>query len=80
MGVIHPRVGLMLTPDDGLSWSNPQLAYHKSAYYFDDDPNRFERPQVLFLEGRPAYLFLSLKGGKYDKSSGVVLKIDPKKF
>ena len=80
MGVIHPRVGLLVTSDDGLHWSEPQLAYHKSSYYFEEEPRRFERPQVLFLGGRPAYLFLSLKGGKYDKSTGVVLKIDPDKF
>lgn len=80
MGVIHPRVGLLVTSDDGLHWSNPELAYHRSSYYFDEAPQRFERPQLLMQNGRPTYLFLSLKGGKYDTSSGAVLKIDTTKF
>ncbi len=80
MGVIHPRVGLLVTSDNGLDWAQPELGYQKSSYYFDEEPDRFERPQILFLEGRPAYLFLSLKGGKYGTSTGAVLKIDPAKF
>lgn len=80
MGVINPRVGLLVTSDDGLHWSNPQLAYHKSSYYFDEAPDRFERPQILFMNGRPAYLFLSLKGGEYHTSTGAVLRIDTTKF
>lgn len=80
MGVIHPRVGLIVTSDDGLNWSAPEMGYRKSSWYFDEEANRFERPQVLFLDGRPAYLFLSLKGGKYGTSTGAVLKIDPEKF
>lgn len=81
MGVISPRSGLIVTSKDGLNWENPELAYQKSSFYFEGEtPNRFERPQVLFQKGRPTHLFLSLKGGKHDKSTGVVLKIDSSKF
>lgn len=81
MGVINPRSGLLMTSKDGLKWENVQLGYKKSSWYFEgEQPQRFERPQVLFQNGRPTYLFLSLKGGKYDKSTGAVLKIDTTKF
>lgn len=81
MGVINARSGLIVTSKDGLHWENPEMAYQKSSFYFKDEtPNRFERPQILFQNGRPTYLFLSLKGGKHDKSTGVVLKIDTTKF
>lgn len=80
MGVIHPRSGLLLSSDDGLKWNDPKLGYYTSTDYFGGKPERFERPQVLMLHNRPAYLFLSLKGGKYQTSTGAVLKIDAGKF
>lgn len=81
MGVINNRSGLMVTSNDGLNWGNIQLAYQKSSYYFaGETADRFERPQVLFQNGKPTYLFLSLRGGKDNKSTGVVLKIDTTKF
>lgn len=81
MGIISNRSGLMVTSNDGLNWGNIQLAYQKSPYYFQGEaPDRFERPQVLFQNGRPTYLFLSLRGGQHNRSTGVVLKIDTTKF
>lgn len=76
MGVINERSGLYLNSDDGMKWSEPMLGYQKSTFYFPDEPlNRFERPQILMKEGKPTHLFLALMGGKYNTSSGAVLKI-----
>lgn len=80
MGVFHPHVGLILESEDGVNWSDPKLGYKTSADYFGGAIERFERPQVLMKDGKPAYLFLALMGGKYNTSSGAVLKIDNKKF
>lgn len=76
MGVIHPHVGLMLDSADGLNWSSPQLGYRTNRFYLNEDKvERMERPQVLFMDGKPAYLFLALMGGKYQTSSAMVIKI-----
>lgn len=80
MGVIDDRVGLFLESDDGINWSEPMLGYHNNTYYFGGEINRFERPQVLFKNGMPTHLFLSLNGGKYNKSTAAVLKIDTSVF
>lgn len=80
MGVFHPHVGLILESEDGVKWSEPKLGYKTSADYFGGKIERFERPQVLMKEGKPTYLFLALMGGKYNTSSGAVLKIDNSKF
>jgi len=80
MGVFHPHVGLILESEDGINWSEPKLGYKTSADYFGGKVRRFERPQVLMKDGKPTYLFLALMGGKYNTSSGAVLKIDNSKF
>ncbi|MGV8093598.1 MAG: glycoside hydrolase family protein [Mangrovibacterium sp.] len=81
MGVYSERSGLYLYSDDGLNWSEPMLAYRESTYYFPDEPlHRFERPQLLFRNGKATHLFLALMGGKYNKASGAVLKIDSSVF
>ena len=77
MGVYNERCGLYLWSENGLDWSEPMLAYKQSNYYFPDEPIlRFERPQLLMKEGKPSYLFMALMGGKYNTSSGAVLKIN----
>lgn len=76
MGVIHPHVGLLLESEDGINWSEPMLGYGNSEQYFGGDIERFERPQVLMMDGKPAYLFLALMGGSANTSSGAVLKIE----
>ncbi|NOU36807.1 MAG: glycosyl hydrolase family 43 [Kiritimatiellaceae bacterium] len=82
MGFFNHEYGLYLESDDGLNWTGaPQVAYRDAAFYFDEKmpglarEGRFERPQVLMKDGRPAYLFCAWRGGKYRTSSGVVLKI-----
>jgi len=80
MGVFHPHVGLILESDDGINWSEPKLGYKTNKDYFGGTVQRFERPQILFKDGKPTYLFLALMGGKYNTASGAVLKIDNEKF
>lgn len=76
MGVIHPHVGLMLDSDDGIHWSSPMLGYKTNTDYVHEDKiERMERPQVLMIDGKPTYLFLALMGGKYNTSTGFVLKV-----
>ena len=36
---------------------------------------RFERPQLLLRNGRPAYLFTTTQGGKYETSTPFLFKI-----
>ncbi|MEM9253300.1 MAG: glycoside hydrolase family protein [Planctomycetota bacterium] len=81
MGFYNHEYGLKLTSDDGLNWSDPEVAYLDAPSYFDesmpglDREGRFERPQLLMKDGKPDYLFCAYRGGKYNTSSGVVLKI-----
>ncbi|MBK1876167.1 sulfatase-like hydrolase/transferase [Pelagicoccus mobilis] len=76
MGVIHAHVGLLLESEDGVNWSEPMLGYHTSKHYLGGEVERFERPQILFTDGKPTHLFLALMGGKYHTSTAAVLKID----
>ena len=36
---------------------------------------RFERPQLLMKDGKPACLFMVMQGGRYHTASGFVFKI-----
>jgi hypothetical protein len=36
---------------------------------------RLERPQILFMNGKPAYLFTTSQGGKYMTASSFIFKI-----
>ncbi|WNJ16994.1 glycoside hydrolase family protein [Pontibacter sp. G13] len=77
MGVIHPHAGLILESKDGLNWSEPMLGYGFSRDFLGEEKiERFERPQVLMIDGQPSYLFLAAMGGKYGTSTAAVLKID----
>lgn len=69
------RPGLIYTSEDGFNWGEPQIGYQTNDTYFDESRERFERPQILWKDGKPDYLFLALKGGKYKTSSGAMLKI-----
>jgi sucrose-6-phosphate hydrolase SacC (GH32 family) len=76
MGVIDDRAGLIYESDDGIHWSEPKTAYERSTRYFGGEAQRFERPQILWKDDKPEYLFLSFMGGATGTSSGAVLKID----
>lgn len=82
MGFYNHEYGLMFESDDGLSWGEPQIGYLNSQVYFPEPPNgldregRLERPQLLMKNGKPEYLFCAIVGGKYNTSSGAVIKIN----
>jgi len=83
MGFFNHEYGLLMSSEDGVTWSNPEIAFKDAPSYFDeklpglDREGRFERPQMLLnSEGIPDYLFCAYRGGRYNTSSGVVLKIE----
>jgi hypothetical protein len=84
MGFFNHEYGLYLESKDGLSWSEPTIAYKDLKTYVIEPAapaylkkyGRFERPQILFKDGRPAYLFTAAQGGKYGTSSGFVFMIE----
>jgi hypothetical protein len=82
MGFYNHEYGLYLESKDGLTWDKkPQIGYLNSQVYLPEPPNgldregRFERPQLLMKDGKPEYLFCAIVGGRYNTSSGAVLKI-----
>ena len=82
MGFYNHEYGLIMHSDDGIHWGEPEIAFKDAPSYFDeampdlDRQGRFERPQLLMKDGRPDYLFCAYRGGKYNTSSAVVLKIE----
>ncbi|VGO17448.1 hypothetical protein PDESU_06044 [Pontiella desulfatans] len=81
MGYWNHEYGLYFESEDGIHWGDPQISFWNSHRYFDEPPNgldregRFERPQLLLRNGKPEYLFCAFRGGKYNTSSGAVLKV-----
>lgn len=83
MGIYNHQYGLYIESEDGIAWSTPEIAYYNTDHYFKQPPapkhlskyGRFERPQILFLGGKPSHLFLATQGGKYNTSSAFVFKI-----
>lgn len=83
MGVYAHNVGLIMESKDGLNWSEPEIAYKPVKDYLHEPPapahlkkyGRLERPQILFVKGKPAYVFTTSQGGKYMTASPVVFKI-----
>lgn len=83
MGTASPAVGLYFESADGITWSAPEIGYHAAPRYLAEAWNmepelaRFERPQILFTDGRPTHLFAACRGGRSGTSSAVVLAIGP---
>lgn len=75
-GVVKQHAGAIVHSDDGIHFSEPELAYDTTAAYSDEPIQRFERPQVLMRKGRPAYLYLSAKGGPYGTATSACLRIN----
>ena len=83
MGFYNHEVGILMESKDGITWKEPKIAYFGASKYIDQPPapshlkkyGRFERPQILFLKNRPAYLFTTSQGGKYMTSSPFIFKI-----
>lgn len=83
MGVFGHDVGLIMESEDGIRWSEPEIAFHPLSHYVQEPPapphlsryGRLERPMLLLRNGRPAYLFGASQGGKYMTSSAFVFRI-----
>jgi len=84
MGVYNHKYGLILESDNGIHWSEPLIAYYDAPHYIkqpEPPPHlkkygRFERPQILLIDDKPAYLFTTTQGGKYMTSTPFLFKID----
>jgi len=83
MGYYDHSVGLIFESEDGIHWSEPQIAWFGADVYLTEPLppahlkryGRFERPQLLMKGGKPAYLFNAVQGGLYETASGFVFKI-----
>ncbi|PWG78990.1 glycoside hydrolase family protein [Pararcticibacter amylolyticus] len=84
MGVFNHEVGLYMESRDGIKWGEPEIAYRSLKEYVQEPGapshlkryGRLERPQLLFLKGKPAYLFTAAQGGKFMTSSAFIFKIE----
>ncbi|NCI49709.1 family 43 glycosylhydrolase [Sediminibacterium roseum] len=83
MGVFNHVNGILLQSKNGLAWNDPKIAYYAADHYIQQPPapahlkkyGRFERPQLLFQNGKPTYLFTTSQGGKYMTSSPFIFRI-----
>ena len=83
MGFYDHKVGLYFESKDGIVWQNPEIAYKSLNNYVSESPapsylkryGRLERPQVLFKNGKPEYLFTAAQGGSYNTSTGFLFSI-----
>jgi hypothetical protein len=83
MGFYDHTVGLYFESADGLNWGAPKIGWFGADHYFEQPPalpgmsryGRFERPQLLMRDGKPAYLFTATQGGAAGTSSGYVFRI-----
>lgn len=85
MGFYDHTVGLYFESVNGLDWGMPQIGWFGAEHYIEQPPapkhlhryGRFERPQLLMKDGKPAYLFCATQGGTGGFSSGFVFRIKP---
>ncbi|RKF17954.1 glycosyl hydrolase family 43 [Alginatibacterium sediminis] len=83
MGYFDNQVGLHFQSVDGLDWGLPKIAFRKASEHMGnidyesnfDRQGVLERPQVLMIDQKPAYLYCCCVGGHYHTSSSVILKI-----
>jgi len=84
MGVFNHDVGLIMESQDGLHWSEPQIAYQALSHYVQEPPapahlkryGRLERPMLLLGNERPTWLFGASQGGKYQTASAFIFKCE----
>lgn len=84
MGVFSQEVGLIMESNDGLHWSEPEIAFHPLSHYVKEAPapahlnryGRLERPMLLLENERPKWLFGASQGGKYNTSSAFIFKCE----
>ncbi|MEO6232944.1 MAG: glycoside hydrolase family protein [Ferruginibacter sp.] len=83
MGFYNHTYGIIMESRDGVKWKEPKIAYYGAEkYIIQPTPppylkkyGRFERPQLLFINNKPAYLFTTSQGGKHMTSSPFIFKI-----
>jgi hypothetical protein len=84
MGIFNQTYGLYIESKDGKKWTPPEIGYFDMAYYHINQPpppkyltkyGRFERPQLLFQNGKPTYMFTTSQGGKYMTAAPFIFKI-----
>ncbi|MEO6454656.1 MAG: glycoside hydrolase family protein, partial [Ginsengibacter sp.] len=83
MGIYNHEAGIIMQSKKGIQWSEPKIAYYGADKYIQQPPppsylkkyGRFERPQILFQNNKPSYLFTASQGGKYMTSSSFIFKI-----
>ena len=79
-GIIERGGGLLWTSDDGIHFGEPAPGFHtiqryidrerlsKAKHHYGGRMMKFERPQVLMIEGKPSYLYAPsgyhIKGGE----------------
>jgi hypothetical protein len=79
-GLLRKGGGILWSSDDGLNFPDREKGFHLVRDYLPEDypakPRRyygrqgkFERPQVLMIDGQPAYLYLP-SGTQFDGLSG----------
>ncbi len=83
MGYFGQQNGIIMETKNGIRWSVPKIAYLPLSKYIQEPAphlylkkyGRFERPQILFENGKPAYLFTATQGGKYQTASSFIFRI-----
>ena len=68
------RPGLIYKSKDGIHWGEPEIGYKTNTHYFNKELARSERPNILWKEGKPEYLFLACHDD--DPTAGYFLKIN----
>lgn len=84
MGYYNHEYGIIINTGDGKKWSKPEIAFYQANKYINQPPapshlsryGRFERPQLLIENGKPAYLFTASQGGGFMTASSFIFKID----
>ncbi len=67
------RPGLIYQSKDGINWDRPEIGYQINYYYFKQPLARSERPNILWKDGKPEYLFLACHDD--DPTAGYFLKV-----
>ncbi len=89
-GMIESGGGILWLSDDGIQFNKFEKGFHRIDYYTNFDQtnvtniygpknySKFERPQVLVIDGKPAYLYVAAGNNIYGKDCTVsyVLKFD----
>lgn len=68
------RPGLIYQSKDGIRWGRPEIGYNTNSFYFNQELARSERPNILWKNGKPEYLFLACHDE--DPTAGYFLKIE----